>query len=79
MEGYEKKLLEEYVKKDQNLKNLLDEHGRLEKRLAKLSKKKLLTTEEEEEEKKLKKVKLLGRDRIFQILREHSKESLVLR
>ena len=76
MEGIEKKLLEEYLEKDLKLKSLFDEHKRLEKRLSKLSKKTFLTSEEEVEERRLKKEKLLGRDEISQILKQHSNSSV---
>ena len=76
MEELEKKLLDEYLEKDLKLKDLFDEHRRLEKRLSKLSKKSFLTSEEEVEERKLKKEKLLGRDAISHILKRYADSSV---
>jgi len=74
MEDNERKLLEQYVEKDGKLKELFDEHKRLEKRISKLAKKPFLTADEEEEEKRLKKEKLQGRDAMFQILKQYSRD-----
>ena len=54
------------------LRGLYEEHIDLKKKLEKLNHKLYLTPEEEMEKKRIQKLKLAGKDRIMQILAQHS-------
>jgi uncharacterized protein YdcH (DUF465 family) len=62
-----KKLCEE----NEEFKKLFNEHADLEGKLAEIDRKHYIGAEEEMERKKLQKVKLAGKDRMFQIIRDH--------
>ncbi len=63
--------IEDFLNKDPLLRRLYDEHKTLEKKISKLEKKPYPTPVEEREEKRLKKLKLLGKDRIIRLLEQH--------
>lgn len=71
MDSREIDLIEKYSKEDPVLRSLYQEHKSLDKRLAKLGKKPYLTAAEEREEQRLKKLKLVGKDRIMKILERY--------
>jgi uncharacterized protein YdcH (DUF465 family) len=56
------------LEQDPELKRYYEEHLELEKKLLNFQNKSYLTPVEETEKKKLKKLKLLGKDRIMEIL-----------
>lgn len=62
-----KKLLEE----NEEFKKLYNEHLELEEKIAQIDKKHFLTPEEEAERKRLQKIKLAGKDRMFQIIKNY--------
>jgi hypothetical protein len=64
-------LIAKYIDKDVELKKYVEEHGELEKKLEELNSRPYLTAAQEVEVKKLKKMKLLGRDRIEEILNRY--------
>ena len=71
MEWSEEPLFKEYLKADNELKNLFDKHITYEKRLKKMETKPFLTSEEKIEKKRLQIAKLAGKTRIQEILNEH--------
>ncbi len=71
MEQYEKELLEKYAQKDQELKELLDNHIAFEKMLEKYETRPFLTPAEDQEVKELKKKKLAGKTRMHTILSKY--------
>jgi len=68
MEKEDELIISKYINSDEELKRYVDDHRRLEAELEKFNKRVYLTTEEEMERKKLQKKKLLGKDRILEIL-----------
>jgi uncharacterized protein len=71
MDSKDLALLEGMAGDDHELKRLMTEHDELEERLDALGKLCYLTPDEALEQRTLKKRKLVGRDRLEQILREH--------
>ena len=74
MEQGDLKLIEKYSVNDNVLNGLYQEHLDFERELEKYNSKPYLTPAEELERKNLQKKKLIGRDRIEQILREYRKK-----
>ncbi len=68
MEKEDELIISKYINSDEELKRYVDDHRRLESELEKFNKRVYLTPEEEMEKKKLQKKKLLGKDRILEIL-----------
>ncbi len=68
MEKEDELIISKYINSDEELKRYVDDHRRLEAELEKFHKRVYLTPEEEMEKKKLQKKKLLGKDRILEIL-----------
>jgi uncharacterized protein len=68
MEKEDELIISKYINSDEELKRYVDDHRRLESELEKFNKRVYLTPEEEMERKKLQKKKLLGKDRILEIL-----------
>jgi uncharacterized protein YdcH (DUF465 family) len=64
-------LKRELAQTHEEFKNLVRTHHDFEKRLAELASKTFLSSEEEGEEKRLKKQKLMVKDRMEEIAREH--------
>ncbi len=71
MEQYELELIEKYRDKDEELKNLLDNHVTYEKMLERYETKPFLTPSEDQEVKEIKKKKLAGKTRIHMILSKY--------
>ena len=71
MEKRDEELIDRLVEKDEELKQLMEEHRRFERRLEDFNKRPYLTTEESLEKKRLQKLKLAGRDRIETILAKY--------
>jgi uncharacterized protein YdcH (DUF465 family) len=65
----ELKIISILYEEDQEFKRIWDEHNDLEKRLTELEKNRYLTPEEELEIRRIKKLKLLGKDRIEEMIR----------
>ena len=65
METADRELILKVMHSNAKLKRLYEEHLHFEMKLDELGRKKFLTTEEEIEEKKLKKLKLLGVDKMM--------------
>jgi uncharacterized protein YdcH (DUF465 family) len=57
--------------KDPELKKFYEEHRELEKQLAEFQHKHHLTPDEEVEMKRIQKLKLVGKDRIMELLAQH--------
>ncbi len=68
MEKQDELIISKHINSDEELKRYVDDHRRLEAELEKFNKRVYLTPEEEMEKKKLQKKKLLGKDRILEIL-----------
>jgi len=71
MEKEDELLISKYIKNDDELRKYVEDHKRLEKELEQFNKRVYLTPEEEMEKKKLQKRKLLGKDRIHEILSKY--------
>lgn len=71
MEKREEELIVSLLDKDPELKKYYQEHQELERKLEKYQHKFHLTPAEELEKKRLQKLKLIGKDRIMQILGRH--------
>ncbi len=63
--------IEKLIQTNFEFKQLHREHERLEKKLEELSKVKFVSIDDEKYRKELQKKKLVGRDRMEQILRQH--------
>ena len=63
--------VQELIKTNFEFKQLHKEHEKLEVKLEEISKKKFVTAEEEKARRELQKKKLVGRDRMEEILRQH--------
>ncbi len=70
MEDNDLQLIRKLIPKNKELKALWDEHLEYEEKLDQLNKRRYLSTEEEMKRKELQKLKLRGKDRIAEILRE---------
>ena len=71
MEDADLQLIRKLIPKDKELKHLWDEHLEFEEKLDQFNKRRYLSTEEELRRKELQKLKLLGKDKIEEILRRH--------
>jgi uncharacterized protein YdcH (DUF465 family) len=65
----EKEIISSLYKESEEFRKLWDEHEELEKRLSELENQRFLTPGEEMEVKRIKKRKLLGKDRIEELIR----------
>ncbi|MEN6466381.1 MAG: DUF465 domain-containing protein [Syntrophaceae bacterium] len=68
MEKEDELIISKYIESDDELRKYVEDHKRLETELEGFNKRVYLTPEEEMEKKKLQKRKLLGKDRIHEIL-----------
>ncbi len=68
MEERDKWLIQQWIDKDQQLRQCVEEHQKLEKKLEQMQSRPYLSTEDEIEIKKIKKLKLAEKDRIERIL-----------
>ena len=71
MEKEDELLISKHIKSDDELRKYIEDHKRLETELEQFNKRVYLTPEEEMEKKKLQKRKLLGKDRIHEILSKY--------
>jgi N-dimethylarginine dimethylaminohydrolase len=74
MEKNEKELIAQYIDQDEELKKYVEQHAKYEEILEDLNSKVYLTPDEEIEKKTLQKKKLLGKEKIYEILSKY-KES----
>ncbi len=73
METWEIEKIKMLIHHDEELKVLWEAHQEYEKKIEVLQSKRYLTPEEEVELKRLKREKLKGKDRIYEILRKYEK------
>jgi len=66
--------IQELIRTNFEFKQLYKEHESLEKKLDELSKVKFVSINDEKTKKELQKKKLVGRDRMEQILRQHQNQ-----
>ncbi len=71
MEKKDEELIQLLIGQDSELRQHYEEHLELERRLADFTRKVYLTPEQELEKKQLQKRKLIGKDRIMEILGKH--------
>ena len=71
MEENDLQLIRKLIAKNRELKELWDEHLDYEQKLEQLNRRRYLSTEEEIKRKELQKLKLKGKDRIAEILRDY--------
>jgi GAT domain. len=71
MEKRDQELIDQLLPKNDELQKLVKEHKEFESQLGEFSKRLYLSDEENREKKRIQKLKLAGRDRIEQILRDH--------
>jgi hypothetical protein len=71
MEKKDEELIERLIPENEELKRLVKEHKEFESQLEELKKRLYLSDEEDREKRRLQKLKLAGRDRIEQILRDY--------
>ncbi len=71
MEKEDELLISKHIKSDAELRKYVEDHKKLETELEWFNKRVYLTPEEEMEKKKLQKRKLLGKDRIHEILSKY--------
>ena len=71
MEVREEEYIASLLDKDPELKKYYEEHQELERKLAEFQHKHHLSPDEEVEKKRLQKLKLLGKDKIMEILGRH--------
>ena len=71
MESREEQAIVSLLDKDPELKKIYEEHQELEKKLAEYQHKHFLTPDEEVEMKKIQKLKLIGKDRMMEIIGRH--------
>ena len=71
MESREEQAIVSLLDKDPELKKYYEEHQALEKKLAEFQHKHYLSPDEEMEMKRIQKLKLVGKDKIMEILGRH--------
>jgi uncharacterized protein YdcH (DUF465 family) len=71
MEVKEEQAIVSLLDRDPELKKFYEEHREFEKKLAEYQHKHYLTPDEEVEMKKIQKLKLVGKDRMMEILGRH--------
>jgi uncharacterized protein len=71
MEVRDEQFIASLVDKDPELRKYYEEHQELERKLAEFQHKHHLSPDEEVEKKRLQKLKLLGKDKIMEILGRH--------
>ena len=77
MEFKEEHAIVSLLDKDPELKKFYEEHREFEKKLAEFQHKHHLTAEEELEMKRIQKLKLVGKDRMMEILGRHRQTGAV--
>ena len=71
MEKRDEELIDRLIPENEELGRLVKEHKEFESQLEELKKRLYLSDEENREKRRLQKIKLAGRDRIEQILRDY--------
>jgi hypothetical protein len=71
MEKRDEELIERLISENEELRKLVTEHKEFESQLDELKKRLYLSDEENREKKRVQKLKLAGRDRIEQILKDY--------
>lgn len=71
----EETIVKKLLELNEEFKKLYNEHFELEKKIAEFDSKHYLSPEEELERKRLQKLKLSGKDRMFQIINEYKKKN----
>ncbi|MBP1720872.1 MAG: hypothetical protein H6Q50_384 [Deltaproteobacteria bacterium] len=71
MEKTEELLIAKYIQQDNELRESVEEHRKFESALENFNKRLYLTPAEEMEKKKMQKMKLLSKDKIYQILAKY--------
>ena len=71
MEKTEELLIAKYIQQDDELRESVEEHRKFESALENFNKRLYLTPAEEVEKKKLQKLKLLSKDKIYQMLAKY--------
>jgi uncharacterized protein len=71
MEKRDEELISQLIPENEELGKLVKEHKEFESQLDELKKRLYLSDEENREKKRVQKLKLAGRDRIEQILKEY--------
>lgn len=71
METKDEELINRLIPENEELQKLVKEHREFEAQLEELKKRLYLSDEENQEKRRLQKLKLAGRDRIEQILRDY--------
>ena len=71
MEKRDEELIDRLIPENEELRKLVKEHKEFESQLEELKKRLYLSDEENREKRRIQKVKLAGRDRIEQILRDY--------
>jgi uncharacterized protein YdcH (DUF465 family) len=77
MEMKEEQVIVALLDKDPELKKYYEEHQELEKKLSEYHHKHHLSADEEVEMKRIQKLKLMGKDKIMQILGKHRQSGSV--
>ena len=67
----EENVIEKAKKDNEEFRKLYEEHRELERRLEEFNKKRFLVSDEEVEKKRIQKIKLYGKDRMEEILRNY--------
>jgi uncharacterized protein len=73
MEKRDQELIDRLIPENEELGKLVKEHQEFETQLEEFKKRLYLSEEQNREKKRLQKLKLAGRDRIEEILRDHRK------
>ena len=71
MENKEEQAIVSLLDKDPELRKYYEEHRELERKLSEFQHKHYLSPEEEVEMKRIQKLKLLGKDKIMELLGKH--------
>jgi len=71
MEKNEKELIAQYIDQDEELRKYVEQHAKYEEILEGLNSKVYLTPDEEVEKKTLQKKKLIGKEKIYEILSKY--------
>lgn len=71
MEKEDELLISKHIDSDDELRRYVEDHKRLENQIEGFNRRVYLTAEEEMEKKRLQKRKLLGKDRIHEILSKY--------
>ncbi len=75
MEAKEEAMIRSLIESDPELRRYYQEHLELERRLAELRQKPHLTPDEEMEQKRIQKLKLVGKDKMMEILALYKKKA----